>query len=124
MLKIEGLVKNNITYMKHIKIQSCHMDVIFIPKNLICQRLQCEHIISLIMHFHTGNVYCGSVQNVHVSILMTKKYITRIQTQHPQLGFTFITSLHVALLMVEFMQWHHMQWGSMQCHCMVDMQCH
>ena len=39
--------------------------------------------------------------NVHVSILLTKKQIISIQTQHPQYGFTFITSLHVVLIMVE-----------------------
>ena len=88
--------------MKHIKVQWCHMDVIFMPKHLICKRLLCAHIFSMIMHFHTGNVYCGAVPNIHVSIFLTKKQIIRIQTQHPQYGFTFITSLDVVLLMVEF----------------------
>ena len=32
MLKTEGLGKKKIEYMKHIKIQSCHMGVIFMPK--------------------------------------------------------------------------------------------
>ena len=76
ILKAEGLVKNHITYMKHI--------------------------LSLIMHFHTGNVYCGAVPNVHLSIFLIKKQIISIQKQQPQLGFTFITSLGVVLIMVEF----------------------
>ena len=50
ILKKEGLVKNCITYMKHTKIQSYHMGVIFVPKRLIWQRLSCAHILSLIMH--------------------------------------------------------------------------
>ena len=37
--------------------------------------LQYAHILSLIMHFHTGNVYFGAVLNFHVSILLTKKQI-------------------------------------------------
>ena len=55
-----------------------------------------------ILHFHTGNVYCGAVPNFHVSILLTKKQIISVQKQHPQLGFTFITSLGVVLIMVQF----------------------
>ena len=50
MLKIEGLGGNQIIYMKHIKIQSCHMGVIFMPKHLICQRKKCVHIYSQIMY--------------------------------------------------------------------------
>ena len=61
MLKTEGLVKKHITYMRHIKIQSCHMDVIFMPKHLIWHKLQFAHILSLIMHWHNGNLYCGVV---------------------------------------------------------------
>ena len=75
MLKSEGLVKKHITYMKHIKIQWYHMGVIFMPKHLIRIMIQCAHILSLIMHFQTGNVYCGVVPTVHVSIFLTKKQI-------------------------------------------------
>ena len=73
------------------KKQSCHMYVIFIPKHLIWHKLQCAYILILIIHFHTWNVYLGAVTIVHVSIFLTKKHIIRIQTQHPQYGFTFIT---------------------------------
>ena len=52
--------------------------------------------------FHTGNVYCGAVLNVQKSIFPTKKKIKNSKKQHPQLGFTFITSLDVSLIMVEF----------------------
>ena len=83
--------KNHITYMKHIKIQLCHMGVIFMPKHLICKRLQCAHILILIMHFHTGNVFCDVLTTVHVSMFMTKKQINNMKKQHPLVGFTFIT---------------------------------
>ena len=72
------------------------------PKHMIWQMLQCAHILSLIMHFHTGNVYYGAVPNVHVSIFLTKIKIISIHKKHPQYGFTFITSLDVVILMVEF----------------------
>ena len=64
--------------------------------------LKCAHILSLIMHFHTANVYCGAVPTVLVSILLTKKQLKNMNKQHPQLGFTFITSLDIVMLMVEF----------------------
>ena len=72
------------------------------PKHHIWQMRQCAHILSLSMHFHTGNVYCGAVLTVLVSIFMTKKQLKSIKKQHPQLGFTFITSLDIVLLMVDF----------------------
>ena len=78
------------------------MGVIFMTKHMIWKRLQYAHILILIMHFHTGNVYCGAVPNGHVSIFITKKHIIIIQKRHPQLGFTIITSLDVVLCMVEF----------------------
>ena len=71
------------------------------PIHLIWKMLQCAHILSLIMHFQTGNVYCGVVPTVHISIFLTKKQIKNMKKQHPQLGFTFITSLDVVLPMVE-----------------------
>ena len=78
------------------------MGVIFMPKHLIWQMQQCAHILSMIMHFHTGKVYCGVVLTFHVSLFLTKKQIKNMKKQHPQLGFTFITSLDVVLIMVEF----------------------
>ena len=78
------------------------MGVIFMPKYQIWKMLQCAHIISLSMHCHTGNVYYGAVLTVHVSIFLTKKQLKHMTKQHPQLGFTFTTSLDVVLLMVEF----------------------
>ena len=102
MLKAEGLVKNHTIYMKHIKTQWWHMGVILMPNRLIRKRKQCAHILSLIMHFHTVNVYYGAVPNLDVSIFLTKKQIISIHKQHPQYGFKFITSLDVVLLMVEF----------------------
>ena len=71
-------------------------------KHLIWKMLQCAHILSLIMHFHTGNMHCVVMLNVHISIFLTNKQIKNMKKQHPQLGFIFITSLDVVLLMVEF----------------------
>ena len=102
MLKAEGLARKHITYMKHIKIQVCNMGIIFMPKHLIWKMLQCANILSLSIHFHTGNVYCDAVMTVHVSILPTKKYLKNMTKLYPQLGFTFITSLDVVLFMVDF----------------------
>ena len=78
------------------------MEVIFMPQHQIWKMLQCAHILSLIMHFHTVNMYCGAVLNFHTSIFLIKKQIKNMKKQHSQLGFTFITSLYVVLLMVEF----------------------
>ena len=57
ILKSEGLVRKHIKYIQHIKIHWCHMGVIFMPKDPIWQMQQCAHILSLIMHCYTGNVY-------------------------------------------------------------------
>ena len=43
------------------------------PKHQIWQMLQCAHILSQIMHFHTENLYCDAVLTVLVSIFLTKK---------------------------------------------------
>ena len=78
------------------------MGVIFMPNNLIRKMLKCAHILSLSMHFHTENVYCDAVLTVLVSIFLTKKQLKNMKKQHPQLGFTFITSSDVVLFMVDF----------------------
>ena len=83
-------------------MQLCHMGVIFIPKHLMWQIRHCALILIVIIHLHTGNVYCGAVLNVYISIFLTNKQIKNMKKQHPQLGFTFITSLDVVLPMVEF----------------------
>ena len=76
------------------------MEVILMPKHQIWQMLQCAHILSLSMHCHTGNVYCGDVLTFLVSIFLTKKQLKNMTNVHPQLGFKFTTSLDVVLLMV------------------------
>ena len=78
------------------------MEIIFMPHHQIWQMLKYAHILSMIMHCHTGNVYCGAVLNVLVLKLLTKKQLKKMTKIHPLLGFTFITSLDVVLLMVEF----------------------
>ena len=98
--KSEGLVRKQIIYIQHIKIQLCHMGVIFMPKHLIFQMQKCALIHILIMHYHTGNVYCGAVPTVLVLISLTNKKLKNMKKKHPQLGFTFITSLDVVLLMI------------------------
>ena len=77
------------------------MGVILMPKHLKLKMLQCAHILILIMHPHTGNVYCGAVPTVPKIILLTKKKLKNMKKKHPRLGCTFTTSLGVVLLMVE-----------------------
>ena len=55
MLKTERLGGKQISYMKHIKIRSCHMGVIFTPKPMTLKRQQYVHTHSQIMCCHTGN---------------------------------------------------------------------
>ena len=89
-LKKEGLGGNQIAYTKHIKIQSCHMWVIFTPKHMIWQRQEFVHIHSYIMRYHTGNVSLDFVPNVQVLIFLTKKQIISIPTQVLPFVFAFI----------------------------------
>ena len=63
------------------------MGVIFMPNHLIWKRLQCVHIFSMIMHFHTGNVYLDAVLTVHVSIFLTKKQIKNLEETTPSIRF-------------------------------------
>ena len=41
----------------------------------------------LIIHFHTGNVYCGAVPTVFVSIFLTNQQPKNMKKKHPQLCF-------------------------------------
>ena len=78
------------------------MGVIFIPNHLIWQMQQCAHILILIMHFHTRNVYFWCCADCPCINLPDQETTKKMKKQHPQLGFTFITALEVVLLMVEF----------------------
>ena len=102
MLKKEGLGKNQIAYMKHIKIQSCHMGVIFMLKNITWQRQKCVHTHSQIMCYHTRNMYYDVVPNVQALILLTRKHMISIPTPVLKLVFTFIILLHVVQNMAGF----------------------
>ena len=82
ILKAEGLARKHITYIQHIKIQWCHMGVIFMPKHMIWQMQQCANILSLSMHCHTGNVYCGAVPTVLILIFLTKKQLKKWSKTH------------------------------------------
>ena len=95
ILKTKGLGEKKIAYMKHIKIQSCHMGVIFTPKHITWQRQQCVHTHNQIMRYHTGNMYCVVVPNVQALILLTRKHIIIIPTPVLQFIFTFIIYFHV-----------------------------
>ena len=77
-----------IAYMKHVKIQWCHMGVISTPKNMIRQRKECVHIHSQITRYHTGNIYYDVVPNVKALIFLTRKQMLSIPT--PVLQFVFI----------------------------------
>ena len=90
MLKTEGLRKNKITYMKHIKIQSCHMGVIFMPKHITWQRQKYVHTHSYIMRYYTVNEYCDVVPNVKALIFLTRKQMISILTPVLQFVFTCI----------------------------------
>ena len=90
MLKIEGLGKKQIAYMKLIKIQSCHMSVIFTPKHMTWKRQQCVYNHSLIMRYRKGNVYCDVVPNILALIFLNRKQMISIPILVLQLVFTFI----------------------------------
>ena len=47
--------EKQIAYMKYIKIQSCHMGVIFAPNFMIWQRQKCVRTHSHIVCYHNGN---------------------------------------------------------------------
>ena len=49
--------------------------------------LQCAHILSMIMHLHTGNMYFGVVLTFHVSISLTKKQIKQYEETTPSIRF-------------------------------------
>ena len=49
------------------------MGFIFMPKYLIWKMRKCALILTVIMHYHTGNVYYDAVPTVNVSILLTMK---------------------------------------------------
>ena len=90
MLKKKALGENKIACMKHIKIQSCHMGVIFAPNHMTWQSQQFVNTHSHIMCYLTGNVYCYVVPNFQALIFLTRKHIINIPTPFLQLVFTFI----------------------------------
>ena len=94
--------KRKSTNTKLIKINSCHMGVVFMPNIMIWQRQQCVHTHSKIMRYHTENVYCDVVPNIQELILLTRIHIISIPTQVLQFVFTFIIWLHVVQNMAGF----------------------
>ena len=91
--------------MKLIKIQSCHMGVIFTPNNMTRQRQQCVNTNTQIMRYHTVNVYCDVVPNLQALILLTRKQIIIIPTPVLQLVFTFIIWLYVVQTWQASVKW-------------------
>ena len=68
MLNTESLGKNQITYMKHIKIWSCQMGVIFTPKHMIWKRKiyvypQSDHALT---HWKCVMKYCAKCLSVNL----------------------------------------------------------
>ena len=94
--------KSKFAYMIIIKMQSCHIGVIFTPKHMTWQRQQCVHTQSQIMCYHTGNFYCDVVPNVQALIFLTRKQMIIIPTPVLQLVFAFIIWLHVLQNMAGF----------------------
>ena len=86
--KLWGKIK--LAYMKHIKIQSCRMGVIFTPKHMTQKSQQCVHTNSQIIRYHTGNVYYNGVPNVQALIFLTRKQMISILTPDLQFVLTFI----------------------------------
>ena len=80
--------EKQITYMNHIKIQSWHMGVIFMPNIKTWKMQQCVLTHSQIMLYHTGNVYFDVVTNVKALIFLIRKQRIRIPTPFLQLVFT------------------------------------
>ena len=71
------------------------------PKHLIWKMQQCAHILILIMHLNTGKFVlrcCAECPCINIPDQETNK----MTKQHPQLGFTFITSSDVVLFMIDF----------------------
>ena len=89
-------------YMKHIKIKSCYIVVIFTPKHMTCQRQQYMNTNSQIMRCHTGNVYCDVVPNVQALIFLTRKQMSSIMAPFLQFVFIFIILFHVVQNMASF----------------------
>ena len=87
---------------KTYKIQSCHMSVIFKPKNMIWQSQKFMQPHSLIMRYHTGNVYWDVVPNVLESTLLNRKQMIIILTPFLQFILIFIIWLHVIQNMSSF----------------------
>ena len=82
--------KRIFAYMKHIKIRSCHMGIIFTPTHMTRQRQQCVRIHSQVMHYQTGNVSWDVVPNFQVLIFLTKKHMINILERDLQFYFTCI----------------------------------
>ena len=66
--------------MKHIKIQSRHIGIIFTPNQMTWKRQQCVHTHSQIMRYHTENMYYDVVPNVQALTFVTRKHIISIPT--------------------------------------------
>ena len=91
MRKTEGLVKFPIVYLRHVRILWYRMGIIFIKQYMTWIWQQYVHIHSTKMHWHTGNVCCVVVQNVHVIMSQVRNHISINPTHILQYVFMFIT---------------------------------
>ena len=102
MLKVEGLSRKHIIYMKHIKNKVMpHGRHIYYKASDIENATMCAYPNSDDSLTQRKCVLrcCAKCPHTNLPEQETNK---NMKNQHPQLGFTFITLFDVVLLMVEF----------------------
>ena len=72
-----------IVYLRHIKILSCHMEIMCFQQNLTLRWQQCVHIHNQNMHYHIVNVFYIVVHYVHGLIFQVQNQIRAIQMLAP-----------------------------------------
>ena len=102
MIKADILVKRHITYVKHIKNtvmphgRHIYAKVFDMEKVTMCTYPQSDHELT---HRKCVLRCCAKSPCINLPDQETDKNMNK---KHPQLGFKFIVSLEVVLLMVEF----------------------
>ena len=99
--KTEGLVNFKIVYFRHIKILSCHMEIICFQQHITLWWQQCVNIHPQDIHYHIGNLFCGVVRNVHRWIFQFQNQISTNQLLAPPYYFMSMNTYHAVLCMVD-----------------------
>ena len=101
MLKAEGLVEKHITYMKHINTVIPHGHHIYAKASDMANATMCTYPQSnhALPHWKCILQCCAEFPYINLPEQEKNK---NMKKKHPQLFFTFITSLDVVLLLVEF----------------------